>query len=767
MASGITTTKQSLTELAPTPIIKDLAYSVPTPAFHVSKQQQQSQDGGSIREVVSGRGGSDIVQTSEKYNVDVPKPGERWEIDVRDLIPSDSWLAKYGLKKNRLDAHSIAAQLGFQHLTEFDSVLKKPISSRYGDNLFQRLLRDDGKVYNITAGKEKLKQVEQRLLHAVRMYRRRMEWLTSESRRIFGVIYEHSVCIILDIKNMSPRAFDTYLCAAERVLKEQIIHKAKFNLIRCADEVQYFSTRCQPVTRETVQNAIDWLWQLDRLAPTSPTDTVEGVIRAAADPDIEAIYLFTEGSSSDASREILIDKVKSCSEVPFHVVAYNCQSSDTLRFLRGVCELTGGRFHCYSITMEVDSFEGLPLDPETNKANIVLKRKLYGGVPAGGGIRADVFKVFEELEEARNLLAQVQHVLANTPDPQASKESPVERDTVTAHERKEEYMKSSEWLQRFGIVAKKLDFFDILAGVSFRHCDGVVNVMRAPDGNPEAREKAGALIQPKLINARYCDRFAHVLGKDGTVLHVQVTPELHRIYEERMNVCLESIQRRIDWLREGSRELFGTIVEDQVYFLIDTSASMEPSIGFVKDKLYILIQEQLRHKLRVNFVAFNTKAYPWKDRLVEVTEQSLQTAWNWIKALSCFGTTNTLAALKFALSDRQTHAVYLLTDGRPDQPFKTVLSQAQLHNRLPIHTISFNCRDREANQFLFQLARDTGARFHIFSDQANDGGPESWESEDIRLLREEYELGKGYLDRVAALRDECHRLAWKRETAAD
>uniref|UniRef100_A0A1I8H068 DUF4537 domain-containing protein n=1 Tax=Macrostomum lignano TaxID=282301 RepID=A0A1I8H068_9PLAT len=40
-------------------------------------------------------------------------------------------------------------------------------------------------------------------------------------------------------------------------------------------------------------------------------------------------------------------------------------------------------------------------------------------------------------------------------------------------------------------------------------------------------------------------------------------------------------------------------------------------------------------------------------------------------------------------------------------------------------------------------------------------------SEDIRLLREEYELGKGYLDRVAALRDECHRLAWKRETAAD
>uniref|UniRef100_A0A1I8FMI0 DNA_MISMATCH_REPAIR_2 domain-containing protein n=1 Tax=Macrostomum lignano TaxID=282301 RepID=A0A1I8FMI0_9PLAT len=438
-----------------------------------------------------------------------------------------------------------------------DSVLKKQSARDTEIICSSGLLRDDGKVYNITAGKEKLKQVEQRLLHAVRMYRRRMEWLTSESRRIFGVIYEHSVCIILDIKNMSPRAFDTYLCAAERVLKEQIIHKGQ-------------------ITRETVQNAIDWLWQLDRLAPTSPTDTVEGVIRAAADPDIEAIYLFT-------------------------------------RALRQM----------------------LPVKSSSTRGNSTAAS------PAGGGIRADVFKVCRGARGGQESVAQVQHVLANTPDPQASKESPVERDTVTAHERKEEYMKSSEWLQRFGIVAKKLDFFDILAG----------------------------LIQPKLINARYCDRFAHVLGKDGTVLHVQVTPELHRIYEERMNVCLESIQRRIDWLREGSRELFGTIVEDQ----------HGAEHRFVKDKLYILIQEQLRHKLRVNFVAFNTKAYPWKDRLVEVTEQSLQTAWNWIK------------------------------------PFKTVLSQASCTTACQF-TPYRSTADREANQFLFQA----GQRHRR---QANDGGP--------------------------------------------
>jgi hypothetical protein len=32
----------------------------------------------------------------------------------------------------------------------------------------------------------------------------------------------------------------------------------------------------------------------------------------------------------------------------------------------------------------------------------------------------------------------------------------------------------------------------------------------------------------KLINAKYCDQFAHVTWPDGTIRHVYVTPEIHR-----------------------------------------------------------------------------------------------------------------------------------------------------------------------------------------------------------------------------------------------
>ena len=68
-----------------------------------------------------------------------------------------------------------------------------------------------------------------------------------------------------------------------------------------------------------------------------------------------------------------------------------------------------------------------------------------------------------------------------------------------------------------------------------------------------------------------------------------------------------------------------------------------------------------------------------------------------------------------------------LCDGRV-QPPKSIIAQVQMQNRVPIHTISFNCNDHEANQFLYDLAQATEGRYHYFSE----GGvpveqPDSWQ----------------------------------------
>ncbi|CAH1777455.1 unnamed protein product [Owenia fusiformis] len=707
----------------------------------------------------------------EVYNPEInmkKAPPKEWELDVKGMISTKKWLANYGLRRNRLDMHHVLPQIGFKHSDEFDSSMKKPISSRYGDGLFQRFNRNDGRTFNVTCGKEKLKQLANRLSQAILLYKRRLEWLTTESRRIFGVIEEHCVCIVLDIKNMSPQQFDQFRCAMERVLREQVSQLAKFNIMRAAEDSVKYQPEAIPVTKATIEGAINWMWNIDRLAAVSKTATCECVLNAMTDHNIEAVYLFTEGQSVDGSRELLKERIKNKSEsvqvrggpMPLHVVSYNCSDPTTISFLKQIAAVTGGRFHAYAVIMEMDSYEGLPVDPNTNRANIVLKKKTYGGVPSGAGLREDVILLFEELEDARNTLAQIQALMDEVPDPPNTYEPVTE--AYEPKKRSEQYMDSKEWLQKHGLSAKRLGFFDVLGGVAFKHCDGVVDSMKPPC---EEDEQTNAIIQPKLVNARYCDKFAHVRWRDGRVVHVQVTPEIHRNYEQRMRTTLEAIKQRIDWLHLGSRELFGTVLEDQVYFLIDVSGSMVPSIQFVKDKLFVLMQEQLRHKQKVNFVAFSSKAVPWKDRLVDVNERNLQGAWAWIQSLSCQGSTNTLAALKFALADHQTHAIYLLSDGRPDQPPKNILAQVQLSQRIPIHTISFNCQDEGANDFLCNLAKDTGGRFHYFSEHGIDieVGPDPWESEDVRLLRQELNLGETNLEKVEKLRDECQALSWRKE----
>ncbi len=74
------------------------------------------------------------------------------------------------------------------------------------------------------------------------------------------------------------------------------------------------------------------------------------------------------------------------------------------------------------------------------------------------------------------------------------------------------------------------------------------------------------------------------------------------------------------------------------------------------------------------------------------------------------GSTDTLGALEVAMSISEAEGVYLLTDGRPDQPIDLILARVQQLPHIPVHTISFNCADSKANHFLSELSSNTGGR---------------------------------------------------------
>ncbi|XP_030837027.1 von Willebrand factor A domain-containing protein 3B isoform X4 [Strongylocentrotus purpuratus] len=688
-----------------------------------------------------------------------PPPKTTWEPDVRAMISAKKWLSTYGLKRNRLKLDQILGTIGFKHSDDFDRSLKKPVCSRYGEGLFTRFPRRDGKIYNVNVkiSKEKIKQIENSLAQAINLYKRRIDWLTSESRRLFGVIEEHCVCIVIDVKTNSPSHFDHCRNALIRVLEDQVSQVAKFNLIRAAQDMVMFQPHAVAVTKDSLNQAMEWVRTLDGVAATTETSACEGILKAFTDRNIEAVFLFSEGSSANTAMELTFQKVRGC-PLPVNTVAFNSADSTTVHFLKDLSQLTGGRFHAFA-------FNKLDSDVNGNSSYNHDTKAPLSGVPPGAGTREDVVSMWQELEEARAILGEVQTIVEHVPDTRQDVPDEVNEETKGPQkERSEQYMSSKEWLAKRGLKTRKLDLYDVLATCSFRHCDGVVDIKQAPH-----TDYTDAETRRTLVNAKYCDKFCHFQWKDGTIKHVHVTAEVHRVYERKMNAALGDLQRRMDWLQQGSRELFGTIVEDQVYILIDVSNSMENHLGLVKEKMIRLMQEQLRHKTKFNLVKFGSKASGWKDRAVEVSESSLQSAWQWVRGLEVAGSTNTLMALKTALADTATQAIYLLTDGRPDHPPPTILAQVQLRKSIPIHCISFNCNDRDANDFMALLSSDTGGRYHYYADdlEAEPEGPQPFESEDRLLIREEVKKGRDDLKKLADLRGQCALLDWSNKSSKE
>ncbi|XP_008591531.1 PREDICTED: von Willebrand factor A domain-containing protein 3B-like [Galeopterus variegatus] len=208
---------------------------------------------------------------------------------------------------------------------------------------------------------------------------------------------------------------------------------------------------------------------------------------------------------------------------------------------------------------------------------------------AGAGVREDVFLIWREMEEACSTLAQIQRLVA---EPPKSNMAPVDCESgataVKIESQPEDTWDSKKWLQKYGLKAQKLSLYDVLADCSFRHADGVVDIKAKPENESV---QTSAETKKKTVHAKYCSRFVHTPWKDGSLVHISITKEKCRWYSDRVHVVLAQIQRRINWLQDGSQILFGKVHNDCVYVLIDTSHSMKSKLDLVKDKIIQFIQD--------------------------------------------------------------------------------------------------------------------------------------------------------------------------------
>jgi len=79
---------------------------------------------------------------------------------------------------------------------------------------------------------EVLRQIEIRLSQAVSLYSQRLDWLTSDSRRLCGVVTEDCVCLLLDFhsSNNDQLQMTLFIDMLECLLNEQIARLRRFNI---------------------------------------------------------------------------------------------------------------------------------------------------------------------------------------------------------------------------------------------------------------------------------------------------------------------------------------------------------------------------------------------------------------------------------------------------------------------------------------------------------------------------------------------------------
>nr|XP_046193037.1 von Willebrand factor A domain-containing protein 3A [Oncorhynchus gorbuscha] len=263
----------------------------------------------------------------------------------------------------------------------------------------------------------------------------------------------------------------------------------------------------------------------------------------------------------------------------------------------------------------------------------------------------------------------------------------------------------THWLKMFSIKRQKLDIYKLVSGPDCTH-----------------HKKLVPSVLKRVSPSKYCSIFPSV-HINGMVKHLQLTPGELKQYLAQTERLLLRYMQRLQWLLSGSRRVFGAVLEREVCVLLDVSGSMAPCLGELKTKLASLIWEQLHHNtVRFSLLAFSEGVKVWRPALQEPTEEACRDAVQWAYQLNTHGGTNTLEALQTGCGFGDSVGLYLLSDGKPDSSCSLVLKETErltTGNHNTIHTVSFNCTDSSANDFLKKLAHQTGGRYHRCHDNVD------------------------------------------------
>ncbi|CAF4151075.1 unnamed protein product [Rotaria sp. Silwood2] len=434
---------------------------------------------------------------------------------ILSQLKSSEWLQRYGLKAQKLTFDQILQQIGFKRVESFNAPLGKTVGAKYAGNIYHEIQHDNGDRYVLTCRPEKLGEYRSRLIRMLNLLRKRLTFITSGSRRIFGIIGEPSVCFVCDCKTTDHRILNQVQLALITLFKEQVTKIKRFNIIWVSNDNEQFQQLPIDVTTTTVDQAIDWISNRKcTRSKISISATCEAMLKAFNNA-VHSIYFISEGNSSDLAREMLRDNIvktrlSSNAPIPIHVVSLFCHNNDTETFLQSIAQTADGSYMSYKINNEIIDLK-VPSNLNDPTRIKLQDNKLQFGINAlipKTEHPNDTSLMYKEILQCQNIIDRLEKILGFVRDENVNpiqkidttksldsltlsnkinkNENNLQRSLViqssALFNNDEKDMASIDWLKIYGIDAQKLDFFSVLQSAALRHCDGVVTLLKSPDG---------------------------------------------------------------------------------------------------------------------------------------------------------------------------------------------------------------------------------------------------------------------------------------------
>ncbi|PIK60484.1 putative von Willebrand factor A domain-containing protein 3A [Apostichopus japonicus] len=694
-------------------------------------------------------------------------------IEEPSFLPKTSaeWLQQNGLKAKKLSLYQVLAPNAFAPIEQFIPIIRKSVRSQ---------THEHGRIIFQLKGSLSDLRHREAARAMVKLYERRIDWLSKDSRRLFGTVVEKKIVILVDLSLSNINYLVHIQHSLRLLLEQQLINKVAFNIIGFGSEAHCWRPCLQEPVEKNLQNAWRWILGLECTGSRNLMSAIRLALENEEDRKkssaVEGLYLFTSGIPDQPSDVIcsFMEEATVGVTTRLHSIFQRrrlrrqrrnpgryANITQTAECLRTLAHISGGRFHWFRETGIIESDDVKYILSEMDKA--VNYSQKCAMLVESVKKRSNKYQIQDnkESEEKKSGVWR----------PTSGKKYVIPSEPYGNKQKAENDQKNQKLCKAEKVKAKRAVFYteqknDV--GLVFReYKDPLKKRKWKPINHPVIPDKEEISTSKEWLK-KYClvklrldlnklvagadcthaKRHVNTLNKTvpansvllyatyifftvsstlnvqkGSVKHLQLQAHELRDYEQQLESVLRRYLRRLQWLLGASRRTFGTVIEKKVCVLIDTSGSMVSHMDDLKKDLVALIWEQFR-RMKFNLIRFSGDIEPWRPVAVEPSDSNCHDAVRWVNSFVPAGNSCTLEALMAAFQDKRLEAIYLLTDGKPDTSTSKILGDVAEINtirRVKINTISFNCDDETANTFLRQLAAMSRGRYHrVFAGMDGD-----------------------------------------------